>query len=84
MFLKATLSTQGPLKKIQHFEIYWQYIGVGCTRSALARQQSFEKVPSSSGQHQPLNTHEKTFQIQSIGCVNFSSTSTKSITWLEE
>ena len=25
-----------------------KYIGAGCTRSALARQQSFEKVPSSS------------------------------------
>ena len=35
-------------EKIRRFEIYRQYIGAGCTRSALARQQSFEKVPSSS------------------------------------
>ena len=40
--------SQEPLKKIRRFEIYRQYIGAGCTRSALARQQSFEKVPSSS------------------------------------
>ena len=48
MFLKEILSTAGLLKKIRCFEIYRQYIGAGCTRSALARQQSFEKVPSSS------------------------------------
>ena len=40
--------SQEPLKKIRLFEIYRQYIRAGCTRSALARQQSFEKVPSSN------------------------------------
>ena len=34
------------------FEIYRQYIGAGSTRSALARQQSFEKVPSSKRHQQ--------------------------------
>ena len=47
MFLEATLSTAGLL------EICRQYIGAGCTRSALARQQSFEKVPSFSRDPHP-------------------------------
>ena len=49
-----------PSEKIWRFEIYWQYIGAGCTRSALAQQQSFEKVSSSStysqGRHWQLHT----------------------------
>ena len=45
-------------EKIRRFEIYRQYIGAGCTRSALARQQSFEKVPSSSGYRKYKNTRK--------------------------
>ena len=46
MFLKAKSSTHGQIKKYGVLK----YIGAGCTGSELARQQSFEKVPSSSGQ----------------------------------
>ena len=42
-----TVYTRAPEKK-RRFEIYRQYIGAGYTRSALAWQQSFEKVPISS------------------------------------
>ena len=50
------LSATDSMGNLRLLEIYRQYIGAGCIRAAIARQQSIEKVSSSAQTVDPIDT----------------------------